>query len=71
MLDDKEYLRRIATKLRRARLSKKKTQEFVALETGMDRAYISELENGHKNPSIVSLKKISIALEVPISEIVD
>ena len=56
MFDEKEYLKTVATKLRKARLSKGKTQEELALDMEMARSYISELENGHKNPSIVSLK---------------
>ena len=71
MINEEKYLQSIATKLRKARVSRGKTQEEVALDVGMARSYISELENGHKNPSVISLKKISISLGVDIRDLIE
>jgi transcriptional regulator with XRE-family HTH domain len=56
--------------LRRARKAAKLSQEDVALETKVDRAYLSELENGHKSPSVDILFRICPVLGVAASEIV-
>jgi len=55
-----------------ASLRKKKgfTQEDLAGLCEMDRSYLSEVENGHKNPSILTLEKIAKGLSVDISALV-
>lgn len=40
------------------------TQEDLAGLTEMDRSYLSEIENGYKNLSVLSLIKIANALKV-------
>ncbi|MGZ9097955.1 MAG: helix-turn-helix domain-containing protein [Micavibrio sp.] len=47
----------------------KMTQEDLAGKADMDRSYLSEIENGHKNMSIGTLKKIARALEVNITDL--
>lgn len=69
MLNEDKFLKELGKKLQNARKKKGVTQEYIALETGMDRAYISEVENGHKNPSAVTLKKIMVALDGNISDV--
>ena len=41
--------------LRKKRLCKKYTQEALSIESGLSRAYISELEMGHKDPSLYTI----------------
>lgn len=43
------------------------TQEGLAGLTDMDRSFLSEIENGHKNFSITTLIRISEALKVDAS----
>jgi len=69
VLNEDKFLKELGSKLQKVRKEKGLTQEYIALETGMDRAYISEIENGHKNPSIIILKKIMLALNSDISDI--
>ena len=45
------------------------TQEDLAGVTEIDRTYISEIENGHKNTSILNFVKICKALEVKPNEL--
>lgn len=61
----------IGRKIAKLRHEKKLTQEDLAGMTEMDRSYISEIENGYKNFSIGSLKKIADALEVKIRDLID
>lgn len=53
-----------------ARLRKEKgwSQEQLAFECGLHRTYISGVERGIRNPTIVVLEQISLALRVPVSE---
>lgn len=46
------------------------SQEDLAGKAEMDRSYLSELENGHKNPTYLMLERIADALEVDISDII-
>ena len=57
---------RLGTNLRRLRLEKGLGQEKFALEYGFDRTYISGIERGVRNPTIVIVQKLADALDVPI-----
>ena len=59
------------TVLRKKRLSKKLTQEALSLESSLSRAYISELEMGHKDPSLFTIFKLATALKIKPSTIID
>ena len=59
----------VGTNIRKARNSKKLSQEELAFKVGMDRSYLSEIENGHKNLSIVMLEQIATALDVKIASL--
>jgi len=47
------------------------TQEDLAGLAEVDRSYLSEIENGHKNMSVMSLLKIASALKVNPSILLD
>lgn len=55
---------KLGQNIKRIRENKKMTQGDVCRNTGMDRAYVSRLEAGIKNPTIVNLEKIAKALGV-------
>lgn len=57
---------RLGLNLRRLRREKDLGQEKFALEHGFDRTYISGIERGVRNPTIVIVQKLADALEVPI-----
>ena len=58
--------------LKKVRLKKKKlTQEDLSLEAQLARVYISELEYGKKTPSIETVFKISKALNIKCSKLMD
>ena len=58
---------RLGINLRRLRLEKGLGQEKFALEYGFDRTYISGIERGVRNPTIVIVQKLADALGVPIA----
>jgi len=45
------------------------SQEALALEAGVDRTYISQIERGVGNPSVLVLLKISVILRTDVSDL--
>lgn len=40
------------------------SQEHLALEAGMKRSYLSDLERGTRNPSVRALGRLAMALDI-------
>ncbi len=57
---------RIAAKRKEKSLS----QLDVCAKLKMDKTYLSAIENGHQNPTLVTLKAIADALSVEVKELV-
>lgn len=72
-MDDKSvlYLKVLGQKIRFYREEKKMTQESLSFEAGIHRTYLSDLELGNRNPSILTLLAISKALGVSLMELID
>ncbi len=62
---------RIGWNLRRLRRERGVTQEDFATDSGFDRGYISGVERGIRNPSVLVLARIASALGVDVAELVD
>lgn len=58
-------------RLRQIRKAKGISQEKLMLSTGIHRTYISEVERGIRNISIVNIYKISQDLEIDIRDLFD
>jgi len=56
-------------KLREARLKKKLSQGDVARILGVHRSYISGLERGRRNPSLLTVHKVAKALGISTNEL--
>lgn len=50
--------------VRRHRKLKGLSQEKLALEAGVERSYVSDLERGTRNPSVRLLGRLAVALGV-------
>ena len=59
----------IAGRLRAIRVQKKLTQGEIEKRTGLQRSYISRVENGYTVPSVATLEKWARALAVPLYQI--
>jgi transcriptional regulator with XRE-family HTH domain len=57
--------------VRRYRKLRGMTQEALALEVGMERSYVSDLERGTRNPSVRALGRLAQALDVEPKELLD
>ena len=53
----------VGSNVKALRLAKGWTQEEFAVRSGFTQQYISGLESGHRNPTIVSLFELAQALE--------
>jgi len=58
-------------KVREERLKRKLTQEGLAKIAGVHRTYIGMIERGEKNLTLTNLLKISKALDVKTSKLVE
>ncbi len=56
--------KQIGRRISALRKSRGLTQEDLAGAAEIDRSFLSEIENGHKNFSVETLKKIADALNV-------
>lgn len=56
-------------KLREVRLKKKLSQGDIARILGVHRSYISGLERGRRNPSLMTVHKVAKALGVSANEL--
>ena len=57
--------------VRRRREEKKLTQEALAERAGLDPTYISGIERGMRNPSVLSVVRIAKALDVTTSRLME
>lgn len=60
---------KFGTTIRELRLRKSISQEKLALDAGIDRTYIGDIEKGTRNVSIEVIEKLSKYFQMPISEL--
>jgi transcriptional regulator with XRE-family HTH domain len=60
-----------ARNVRRVRRWKEMSQEALALEAGLSRPYLGEIERATRSVSIDLMGQIAAALEVPLRDLVD
>ena len=58
----------IGETIRNYRLQKGMSQGDIEKRTGLLRCYLSRVENGHTIPSLDTLAKIAMAIDVPLAE---
>jgi len=61
--------KKLGKKINRLRIEKQLTQEELALEAGLNRAYIGYIERGERNPSTETASKIAKVLKVSLDEL--
>lgn len=64
-------LEHIGQKIRETRLRQKKTQQQIANVCGISKSLLSKIENGLTSSAVATLSKISQALDIPLSWVID
>jgi transcriptional regulator with XRE-family HTH domain len=59
----------VAWNLRRLRVRRGLSQEALAVDAGVDRSYVGRIERGVENPTVETLDRLAVALEVAAAEL--
>jgi transcriptional regulator with XRE-family HTH domain len=68
-MDEQKLLSDFGGRVRTERLKINLSQEELAFECGLDRTYISSIERGKRNVSLINIHKIAAALQVPAPDL--
>ena len=68
---EQAYLQVVGQSVREARQNLGLSQEKFALVCKLDRTYISDVERGERNISLLNLRKIAKGLKVPLSQLIN
>lgn len=60
---------KLGQNLKRIRIEKGISQNKIARILGIDRAFISNIENGKTNPTLATIAKIAKAIRVSVGEL--
>ncbi|MDA3886703.1 MAG: helix-turn-helix transcriptional regulator [Candidatus Delongbacteria bacterium] len=69
--NDRSLLKKLGKKIRVYRSKAGLSQEQLALLCDLDRTYIGSVERGERNIAFINLNKVSLALNISISELTD
>lgn len=69
MVDIELIYKNLGKKISKIRSEKKLTQEQLALDTGLNRAFIGYIERAERKPTIKTIAKIAEALGVELWEL--
>jgi len=63
------YLARLGERVRAWRLEQGVTRKTLALASGVSERYLAQLESGHGNISVLLLRKVAQAMQVPVEDL--
>ena len=66
-----DILERFGQHVKKIRLKKGLSQEQLGLSSDLDRTYISGIERGKRNISLLNIIKLANSLDVSLKEIID
>jgi len=66
---ENDVRKKIGESIRHFRMKKGISQEELSFQSELHRTYISDIERGVRNVSIVNIKKIATALGISISKL--
>lgn len=68
--EDEAFLALLGERVRAWRDSRRITRKALALSSGVSERYLAQLESGHGNMSILLLRQLAQAMQVPVEELV-
>lgn len=70
-MESEKLLNEFGSHIKKLRQAKGLSQEKLGFQSGLDRTYISGIERGKRNVSLVILFKLAGGLNLPANELVD
>ena len=61
--------KRLSDKVRKARKKVGLSQEALALQAGINRSYVGQIERGIGNPSLLVLVKLATTLQIDVADL--
>lgn len=65
----KESAKKLGENLKKIRTRKNVSQVEIANILGVDRSFVSNIENGKNNPTLSTITNLAQALKVPVDEL--
>ena len=65
----KDESKKLGENLKRIRIKKDITQIEIARRLGVDRSFVSNIENGKNNPTLSTITSLAKVLDVPSTEL--
>ncbi|KAB1157752.1 helix-turn-helix domain-containing protein [Flavobacterium luteum] len=66
-----EVLIKFGNKIRELRTNQNLSQEALAEKSGLHRNYIGMVERGERNPALINIDKMALALNVELFELLN
>ncbi len=70
-MDNNTFLTALGVRIKELRTKQSISQQELAGTCGFEKANMSRIENGGTNPTILTLLKISAALKINLSDLMD
>lgn len=70
-MDETTILSLLGKRVKNLRISRNLSQEELATLSDLDRTYISSIERGKRNVSLINLARLSDSLGISLSDLVD
>jgi len=64
-----DLAKKLGENMKKIRLTKQMSPCVICRKLGLDRAYVSNVENGKKNPTLLTITKLAKALGVSVDEL--
>jgi transcriptional regulator with XRE-family HTH domain len=63
--------KKLGQNMKKWRMKKKMSQGDISRALGVDRSYVSNIENGRMNPTLSTLEKLAEAIGISVKDLVD
>ena len=70
-MDESELLKSLGASIRKLRIERQVTQQDLAEMCNFEKSNMARIESGRTNPTFLTLFKVSDALKVSISHLID
>jgi transcriptional regulator with XRE-family HTH domain len=68
---EKEFLRKLGVRIRHLRDERSLSQDRLANECDMTQTYLSQIEHGERNPSVLKLAALAHAMGLTVAQILE